>query len=1154
MTITKSSLRLVSLVTGVAVAIALMSTIAVAPAKAALTQTQISSIVSLLASFGADAATIANVTAALNGQATPGSGTGTGTNPNAGTCPALTRDIQQGSSGADVKAFQMFLNSKSDTKVAASGAGSPGNETSTFGPATKAAAIKLQVKLGVTPAAGYIGAKTRAAIAATCGNTTPGTGTGTGTTSGSITVAAGAQPVNSLAPLGASRVPFTTFTVSNNSSAAVTVNSVTVQRVGLGVDNNFSGIVLVDSNGLQIGTAKTLNSNHQANLDGFTIPANSSMTVTVVGNISSTATSNSGQIVGLQVVAVNTGATVGGSLPITGASQTINTTLSLGSVSTTTSSFDPGAAQTKNIGDTGVRFSGVRFTAGSAEDLKLYSIRWRQVGTASASDISNVQTVVEGTSYSTTVSSDGKYYTTVFPGGLTIAKGNSIDVYVKGDLTGTNSASRTVAFDIDKSTDVYFVGQTYGYGVAVSGTYTPWYDGNTTTINAGSATTIGKATEVASQNIAVNVSNQVLGGFATDFRGEAVSITGMTVTFATSSAATGLLTSVSIVDANGTAVAGPVDTTWASGVMTATFTDTVTFPVGRKVYTIKGKVPSGASNGAVITATTVPSSTWTSPVGQTSGNSISLSGNGSFSMNAVTVKAASLTATMSTQPSSQNIVAGGSAVLLGRVQLDASQSGEDIRLSSLPVTQTGTITNLSSCQLYNGTTALNTGSNVPSALSASGSHTTFTFDNPMVVPKGTVVSIDIKCNVASGATGTHVWSIDASDAISATGVTSGASVAVTETAGSGGTMTIASGSLTLSVDSSSPATTTVAAGSTGVTMSVFKLRASNEALTLSKIGMQLTGSGNTLSTANGGSTNSGVSDLVQVYVYDGATLVGTATFTGTNTTATSSLTTAVTLPSNTDKTLTIKADLANIGAGSPGGIGDSIIIDPVNAETSGASSGTTVWASSATIGTAGIKMFKSYPTLALDTLPTTGAADGRLMRFKVTANSAGSVGINEFTFTVSSTTGVGITTVRLKGYTDSSYSNAISGQGSGGQIGSDTATIVSGTAFEISPTTNPVQVPAGTTYYFELTASVTGMDTGDSIVTTLNGDSAALTGLTTGYNVGTTTSSGEVGATAANFVWSGNSSTTAARADVDWSNGFNIPGLPSGGLIQTRSN
>src|SRR3989344_3435021 len=258
MTITNSSLRLVALVAGVAVAVALMGAVPVAPAQAAgLTQTQIQSIVSLLASFGADSATIANVTAALNGQATPG----TGTNPNAGACPALSRSLQQGSSGADVKALQVFLNGNAQTQVSVSGAGSPGSETTFFGPATAAAVKKFQTLNNVS-SIGIVGPQTRAAIAAVCGTGTPPVTPGTPTTGGSLTVSAAAQPVNSLAPQGASRVPFTTFTLTNNSSAAVTGNSATIQRVGLGVDANFSGIVLLDSNGLQIGTSKTLNSNH----------------------------------------------------------------------------------------------------------------------------------------------------------------------------------------------------------------------------------------------------------------------------------------------------------------------------------------------------------------------------------------------------------------------------------------------------------------------------------------------------------------------------------------------------------------------------------------------------------------------------------------------------------------------------------------------------------------------------------------------------------------------------------------------------------------------------------------------------------------------------------------------------------------------------
>ena len=283
--------------------------------------------------------------------------------------------------------------------------------------------------------------------------------------------------------------------------------------------------------------------------------------------------------------------------------------------------------------------------------------------------------------------------------------------------------------------------------------------------------------------------------------------------------------------------------------------------------------------------------------------------------------------------------------------------------------QTGTITNLSSCQLYNGATALNTGSNVPSALSASGDHTTFTFDNVLVIPKGTVTTLAMKCNIGSATSGTHVWSIDSNDAMTATGVTSGASVNVSETATSGGTMTIASGSLTVTVDSSSPSYAIAAGGATGVTTSVVKFRAANEAITLTKLGLTLT--------ATSGSGNKS-SDLVSVYVYDGSTLVGTATFTGANTSATSTLTTTVTLPKDTDKTLTIKADFADIGTGQAGTPGDLVKIDPLNAEGTGASSGTTIQ-SSATAGVADCS-FNTFPTLGQDSLSGTGVADGKLLR------------------------------------------------------------------------------------------------------------------------------------------------------------------------------
>jgi hypothetical protein len=65
--------------------------------------------------------------------------------------------------GADVKELQKFLNAQG-FKVSTIGAGSPGKETTRFGPATRRALIRFQTANNISPAVGYFGPVTRGVV------------------------------------------------------------------------------------------------------------------------------------------------------------------------------------------------------------------------------------------------------------------------------------------------------------------------------------------------------------------------------------------------------------------------------------------------------------------------------------------------------------------------------------------------------------------------------------------------------------------------------------------------------------------------------------------------------------------------------------------------------------------------------------------------------------------------------------------------------------------------------------------------------------------------------------------------------------------------------------------------------------------------------
>lgn len=442
----------------------------------------------------------------------------------AGTLPCphtWNQNLKIGSAGDDVLSLQKILNCDTDTVIAITGPGSKGNETSSYGKLTALAVVKFQQKYaaeilapsGLITGTGSVGGMTRAKLNSLCRITlaTQST-TASSSEQDTLAVISPQQPKPTLAPAGAGGVPFTNVTLTAGSKDVI-VNNLTVQRTGPGVDNVFESVALVDENGDGIGDEKRFNSNHQAVLgDPFTIPAHSSKTLTLVGNMTDDTADYAGQMPTLEVVAIDASSPIEGLLPVRGTGQVVNDTLVIGGATATLSQYNPFTSSNRYINDTGIRFSGIRITANSQEDITLSSITWDQGGTAAASDITNVTTIVNGASYPTEV--DGRSYTSTFTPGIVIPKGQTVDVYVQGDLTTTGS-NRTVEFDIDSSDDIALTGNTYGYGVGIAAggntatggnsvfiTSTgdtdgdegnPFFAGSVVTINPGTVISIQKA-------------------------------------------------------------------------------------------------------------------------------------------------------------------------------------------------------------------------------------------------------------------------------------------------------------------------------------------------------------------------------------------------------------------------------------------------------------------------------------------------------------------------------------------------------------------------------------------------------------------------------------------------------------------------------------
>ncbi|MBU4360947.1 hypothetical protein KKA66_03830, partial [Patescibacteria group bacterium] len=543
--------------------------------------------------------------------------------------------------------------------------------------------------------------------------TTPVTSTGTLTVS-----LASDTPSSTTVVKNAMWVHFTkvNFTASGGD---VEVDSVQLKRMGLAQDSNLANVYMIDAvTNEMLGTEKTLSSTHSAYVtNDFTVSNGTTKSFYLAATMHSTL--QAGEMASLAVREVNVkgDASVSGTLPLNGNEMTMNNTIAIGTATIIDGNL--ASTATKPVGTTNYTFSSVKITINSTEDAQLEKIRFYQSGTAADADVANLDLLVDGTTLGTVAEPNDKYVDfDLSSSPYTITKGQNKTFELKGDIK--DGSSRTIDFEIYNKADVLVKGKTYGF--YINPTWSPvttsapyWANAYPTTVSTGTLTVSKSTLDVT--NIAEGATQQNLGAFYFNAQGENIIITQVVFGLTTSSSVTSALVSnVTVYDENGVVVAGPVDPTSGSDPDTITLTDTFTALSGIHVYTVKGDLDSNftADDTIRLDFTNGPDADITAK-GDITGNTVTPAPTSLISGDTVTVKVADLNVSTSSSPAAQTVTAGTSGYVFANFVLDATQSGEDVKVTQLKLTHTTSaagihdnITGISLCDSIAPTVVLNT--------------------------------------------------------------------------------------------------------------------------------------------------------------------------------------------------------------------------------------------------------------------------------------------------------------------------------------------------------------------------------------------------------------------------------------------------------------
>ncbi len=1007
----------------------------------------------------------------------------------------------------------------------------------------------------------------------------------------SVTLAAD-TPAAGIAVKSAARLPFTKVNLTATGGDVI-VDALVVERTGLAQDGAFSSVDVIDvsTNRALNTTSKTFNSLHQANFtNDFTVSNGTTMSIYLAGNMAADQTSYSAEAPALSLASITLkgDASKNASLPITGNPMTINNTITIGSATIQRGAYTNATSTAIQVGKEDYTFFSFQVQAGSTEKIQFSQVRVYQEGSASlGSDVVGLKLLQDGTKIADGVIASSKYVDFSF-NTITIDKGQIVQFQVKADIA--DGSARTIDLGIYKTTDLLVKGVTYGYNLTptYSGTghnaVSPILSDNLFTISNGTLQ-VTKSNTVGANNIAVS-NNQVFGAYEFEVKGEPITVSQLVLTVAsTGNPGNGsdAILGVELVDPSGNVVAGPTDPVQSTGVVT--WSDSFTLPIGKTIYKVRGDLQTSAawaSNDTVAVSFTPSAMTAT---GDTTGNSITATPGSSLSANTQTVKAKSLTVTRNTLPATGNVIVGQADVVLSSWNFDATDSGEDVRITSLlwagkgwAATNTDALTTFidenKNGEWDEGTDTVLSPTNDGLATTATIglASSTFAFTAPIIITKGTIKHIALKGNkdnVASNAT--EQWGLtDGAASVVAYGVSTGNSLVESLTHDHGPTLTSVTNGTLVIENSNNPAASIVVAGSTGNILTNVKLTAKYENLDLDQLVVFVGDGGYVFNAVDGN-----YQDVTNVSIYDGTTKLGEASIPSTGYYTFNFDKGDLVIPAGaaSAKTLTVKVDMSTVNPDTddaPGSNSADIKVgfggaDGVKA--TGSSSNSEITGSSyetyRSSTSSAMVLRTSKPTV---TLPSSdnrlGAAssltsnDIVVYAFKVTADaSGGDVLLYRTTFDfATSGTGVIVGNIRIR----DNDSNTLKASTAPVQV-DGAAEVYYTTTFNSPNVSNgdageAIKIDAGSSKTFYVYADISGADaSGDKLTVRLIGDTASTSSFVNSDNSADSfgTPNYDFASDVGNFVWSdnykqysvsgtgGNNATTAAQ----WYNGHLVPGL-----------